>query len=68
MKKPTDSPLKTSYYNHNTGKLSGREVKAQKRLEMLTAKYQADGVSEDEARERARNEMRDNPRGDWRNG
>ena len=69
MKKPIDeSKTKTSYYNHNTGKLSGREVNAQKRLEALAAKYQADGLPEEEARERARNEMRDNPRNDWRDG
>jgi hypothetical protein len=69
MKKPTDEPKsKTSYWNQNSGKLSGREVKAQQRLEALTTKYQSEGLTEAEARDRARNELRDNPRSDWRAG
>ncbi len=69
-KKPTAKPQKsdasTTYYNPQTGKLTGREIKAQKRLDELTAQYQASGLSEADARERARKELRDNARKDWR--
>lgn len=40
--------------------------KALKHLEVLTEKYVAEGMSEEDARQRAQKEMRDNPRKDWR--
>ena len=55
-------------YNPQIGKLTGREAGAQMRLEELTEKYQADGMSAQEARQRARDVMRDNPKRDWRRG
>jgi hypothetical protein len=61
-------PKGPDYYNPNTGKLSRRESKAQKQLEAMTIQYQAQGMSEADARERARKEMRDNARADWRAG
>jgi hypothetical protein len=67
-KKPNAQSGKTSYYNQNMGKLSGREIAAKKRLDALAAQYVLEGMSEADANERARKEMRDNPRADWRNG
>jgi len=55
-------------YNPHTGKPTGRAIGAQERLEKLAAKYEAEGLSAPEARARAREEMRDNPRKDWRVG
>ena len=54
------------YYNSQQGKLSGREAKASARLTALTQKYQAEGMSAVDAKERALKELRDNARGDWR--
>ncbi len=45
-----------------------REKKALTRLEELTANYVAKGMTEEDARQRAQKEMRDNTRGDWRAG
>ena len=45
-----------------------RTEKAGKRLKMLMAKYEAEGMISEEAKERAVAEMRDNPRQDWRAG
>jgi hypothetical protein len=47
-------------------RLSGREVGAQIRVEKLAAEYVAQGASPDEARARAREELRANSREDWR--
>jgi hypothetical protein len=55
-------------YNPQTGRIGGRAAPAEFRLERLTKKYQDEGLPLEEARQRARNEMRDNPRGDWRGG
>ena len=55
-------------YNPQTGRLTGRAVGAQERLEKLTAKYMAEGMSASDARNRAREEMRANGRKDWRAG
>jgi hypothetical protein len=48
------------------GRPSGREVGAQIRVEKLAAEYVAQGASPDEARARARQELRANSREDWR--
>lgn len=48
--------------------LHSREAKALERLKRLAAQYEAEGMSAAEAEERARQEMRDNGRGDWRAG
>jgi len=55
-------------YNPQTGKIGGRAAHALPRLDALTKKYQEQGLPLEEARQRARSEMRDNPRGDWRDG
>jgi hypothetical protein len=55
-------------YDPQTGRIGGRAAHAQSRLEALTKKYQDDGLPLEEARQRARAKMRDNPRGDWRDG
>jgi len=55
-------------YNPQTGRLTGRAVGAQERLEKLAAKYVVEGMSASDARNRAREEMRANPRKDWRAG
>jgi hypothetical protein len=55
-------------YNPQTGKIGGRAANAQPRLDALTKKYQDQGLPLEEARQRARAEMRDNTRGDWRDG
>jgi hypothetical protein len=49
-------------------RLSTRTTKALKRLEQLTAKFEADGLSKAEAKQKALDIMRDNARGDWRAG
>jgi hypothetical protein len=46
----------------------GRAVGALERLEKLTEKYIAEGLSPTDARARAMAEMRANPRRDWRAG
>jgi hypothetical protein len=56
------------YFNAGMGRLSGRAIKANKRLEKLAAKYEAEGLTKEAATARALNEMRDNPRQDWRAG
>lgn len=48
--------------------LNRRTKEARKRLEELTAKYVAEGMSKEDAEARAREDMRDNGRGDWRAG
>jgi hypothetical protein len=50
------------------GKPTGRDASAMQRLEILTEKYVAEGMSLTEARAKARAEMRANPRKDWRVG
>jgi hypothetical protein len=64
--KPRQSGL--LYYNISTGQLTGREIKAKKGLDVLVAKYVVEGMTKEDATDRARNEMRDNPRKDWRAG
>jgi hypothetical protein len=59
---------KSRPYDIHTGKPTGREVSAMQRLEKLTEKYVAEGMSLAEARNRAKAEMRSNPRMDWRAG
>jgi hypothetical protein len=59
---------KKKAYNTQTGRLTGREVGAQRRLELLAEQYQSEGMTADQARQRARAVMRDNPRKDWRGG
>jgi hypothetical protein len=59
---------KSKRYNPQTGRPTGRAIGAQERLEKLAAKYEAEGMSAPDARNRARMEMRDNPRKDWRGG
>jgi hypothetical protein len=53
-------------YDIHTGKPTGRDASAMQRLEKLTEKYVAEGMSLAEARNKARAEMRANPRMDWR--
>jgi len=55
-------------YDISTGKPTGRDASAMQRLEMLTEKYVAEGMSLTEARAKARAEMKANPRMDWRVG
>jgi uncharacterized protein YoaH (UPF0181 family) len=56
-------------YNPQTGQLTGRAVEAQERLEKYAERLMAaEGLSSPEARERARQEMRNNTTGDWRKG
>ena len=48
--------------------LNRREQNALKRLDNLTAKYLAEGMTKADARQRAQDELRANPRKDWRAG
>ena len=48
--------------------LHSREKKAKERLERLVERHMAEGMSRHDAEQRARTEMRDNPRKDWRGG
>jgi len=47
---------------------SNRTEKALRRRAQLIARLEAEGLSPEEAKQRAMETMRDNPRGDWRNG
>jgi len=55
-------------YNIHTGKPTGREVQAMHQLQVLTERYMAEGLTPADARTRAREELRANPRRDWRAG
>jgi hypothetical protein len=55
-------------YNSQTGEPTGREIKANVRLEALTKELMNAGEDAATARTKARAIMRDNPRKDWRNG
>jgi hypothetical protein len=52
-------------YNIHSGKPTGREVQVMHRLQVLTERYIAEGLTPADARTRAREELRANPR-DWR--
>jgi hypothetical protein len=54
-------------YDIHTGKPTGREVQAMHRLQVLTERYIAK-VTPADALARAREELRANPRKDWRGG
>jgi hypothetical protein len=68
VKRVAKTETATMYYSASQGRVSGREIKAKKRMDILVQKYVAEGMPENAARDRARKEMRDNPRGDWRAG
>src|SRR5262245_12346596 len=53
-------------YDIHTGKPTGREVQAMHRLQVLTERFIAEGLTPADARTRAREELRANPRRDWR--
>ena len=55
-------------YDFHTGQPTGREVQAMHRLQVLTERYIAEGLTPADARTRAREELRANPRRDWRGG
>jgi hypothetical protein len=55
-------------YDIHAGKPTGREVQAMHRLQTLTDCYIAEGLTPADARTRAREELRANPRKDWRGG
>jgi len=55
-------------YDIHAGKPTGREVQAMHRLQVLTERYIAEGLTPADARTRAREELRANPRRDWRGG
>jgi hypothetical protein len=67
-KKTTKRRSKKRAYNQQTGQLTGRARPAQERLEALTQQYMQDGMDAASARQRARDDMRDNPKMDWRRG
>ena len=46
--------------------LRSRARKALKRVEELAERYQAEGLSPEEAKSKAYEVLRDNPKGDWR--
>jgi hypothetical protein len=55
-------------YDIHSGKPTGREVQAMHRLQVLTERYIAEGLTPADAQTRAREELRANPRKDWRGG
>jgi hypothetical protein len=55
-------------YDIHTGQPTGREVQAMHRLQVLEERYIAEGLTPADARTRAREELRANPRKDWRAG
>jgi len=66
-KKSAPRRMKRGYDIH-TGKPTGREVQAMHRLQVLTERYIAEGLTPADARTRAREELRASPRRDWRGG
>jgi len=65
-KKSAPRKMKRAYDIH-TGQPTGREVQVH-RLQVLTERYIAEGLTPADARTRAREELRANPRRDWRGG
>jgi hypothetical protein len=57
---------KATGYDIHAGKPTGREVQAMHRLQTLTDRYIAEGLTPADARTRAREKLRVNPRRDWR--
>jgi hypothetical protein len=55
-------------YDIHTGQPTGREVQAMQRLQTLTDRFIAEGLTPADARTRAREVLRANPRRDWRAG
>ena len=51
-------------YDIHTGQPTGREVQAMHRLQVLTERYIGEGLTPADARTRATEELRANPRGD----
>jgi hypothetical protein len=51
-------------YDIHTGQPTGREVQAMHRLQVLTERYIAEGLTPADAQTRAREELRANPRKD----
>jgi hypothetical protein len=51
-----------------TGQPTGREAQAMQRLQSLTDRYIAQGLTPADALTRAKEELRANPRKDWRAG
>jgi hypothetical protein len=66
-KKSAPRKMKRGYDIH-TGQPTGREVQAMHRLQKLEERYIAEGLTPADARTRAREELRANPRRDWRTG
>jgi hypothetical protein len=62
-KKAAPSKMKRGYDIH-TGKPTGREVQAMHRLQVLTDRYIAEGLTPADASTRAREELRASPRKD----
>jgi hypothetical protein len=58
--------FKTAANKQQSGRSRSREFGAQIRVEKLAAEYVAQGASPEEARARAREELRVNSREDWR--
>jgi hypothetical protein len=58
-------PAPPRSYDIHSGKPTGREVQAMHRLQVLTERYIAEGLTPADARTHAREELRANPR-DWR--
>jgi hypothetical protein len=67
VKKVAPTAKKRSYDIH-AGKPTGREVQAMHRLQVLTERYIAEGLTPADAQTRAREELRANPRKDRRAG
>lgn len=59
---------KSARYNPQTGKPTGRAIGAMERRDKLAEQYVAQGMSPEDARQRAQMEMRDNALMDWRRG
>jgi hypothetical protein len=55
-------------YDVHTGQPTGREVQAMQRLQTLTDRFIAEGLTPADAYTRAREVLRANPREDWRAG
>jgi hypothetical protein len=63
-KKAKSKAKATRSYDIHTGKSTGREVQAMHRLQVLTDRYIAEGLTPADASTRAREELRANPRKD----
>jgi hypothetical protein len=67
-KTKTKIARRTKAKGRKSRRLTGQQRQSLQRLDPLTKKYQAEGMSPEDARQRAYDELRNNPSQDWGEG